>query len=384
MVTRHRTTAFAVLSGLLALAMVAPMLAALAGPGDTKADREFGDRFYFYKANDPKRAAHMAMEGKPAPKLTIAQWSGTPGADLESLKGKVVVVDFWATWCPPCRKAIPKNIQLVKKYDAKDFALIAVHDSANGWDKVSDMIRAQGMNYPVGLDKNGASTKAWNVKFWPTYAVIDRAGIVRAIGLRPENVAEVVAKVMKDKATTTPEAGDAPEAPTAPAAPDLAPARAAQPVSRGWLEGSPDKRARLSNLGSTPPALAQATNWMNGDAMSLESLKGKVVVLDFWATWCGPCKRAIPHMNELVERYGSEGLVVIGVCHPREHEAMGDVVRDLGIRYPVCADAKGVINAAYKVDGYPDYYVIDRSGTLRVADCANGRVEEVIQALLAE
>jgi peroxiredoxin len=83
-------------------------------------------------------------------------------------------------------------------------------------------------------------------------------------------------------------------------------------------------------------------------------------------------------------RYGEQGLVIIGVCHPRGVEKMADAVKQHGIKYPVAADASGKTNESYKVNGYPDYYFIDRAGKLRIADCKNGSVEDAIKALLAE
>jgi len=155
----------------------------------------------------------------------------------------------------------------------------------------------------------------------------------------------------------------------------------ASQIDPAWLEG---KRERFSKLeGAAPPPLVVA-NWTNSKQMSLDQLKGKVVLLDFWATWCGPCIASIPHTNELMEKYGKDGLVIIGVCHPRGVEKMQQTVKDKGIKYPVAADASGKTIEAYRVDGYPDYYLIDRAGKLRIADCKNGNVEDAIKALLAE
>jgi thiol-disulfide isomerase/thioredoxin len=118
--------------------------------------------------------------------------------------------------------------------------------------------------------------------------------------------------------------------------------------------------------------------------MKLDELKGKVVLLDFWATWCGPCIAAIPHTNELAAKYKDKGLVIIGVCHPQGVEKMAQMAKDKGIKYPVTADKDGTTIKAYKVNSYPDYYFIDRSGNLRIADCANGKVDAAIEALLGE
>jgi hypothetical protein len=60
------------------------------------------------------------------------------------------------------------------------------------------------------------------------------------------------------------------------------------------------------------------------------------------------------------------------------------VVNDKGIVYPVCHDADNVTKIAYQVDSYPDYYLIDRKGNLRIADCANGKVEDAVKLLIAE
>ncbi len=121
-----------------------------------------------------------------------------------------------------------------------------------------------------------------------------------------------------------------------------------------------------------------------GDATSLAELRGKIVVLDFWATWCGPCIASIPKLNALAEKYADKGVVIIGVCHPEGGEKMLDTAKAHKIAYPICLDGRGEANAAYSVNGYPDFYIIDREGRLRGADVINARIEDAIEHLLAE
>jgi peroxiredoxin len=80
----------------------------------------------------------------------------------------------------------------------------------------------------------------------------------------------------------------------------------------------------------------------------------------------------------------ADKVVIIGVCHPRGAEKMAAVVKDKGIKYPVAVDKEGKVADAYGVNGFPDYYIIDAKGVLRLADCANGNVEKAIEMLLEE
>ena len=159
--------------------------------------KPFSDDFFFYGAKRP--AQLRGMEGKPVPKLTLTEWIGQK-QNLAKLKGKIVVVDFWATWCPPCRAAIPKNVALVNKYKSRGVVLLGVHDSRRGADKMAAMAKDKGINYPLAVDTAGASTKAWKVRFWPTYFVIDQNGVVRAAGLKPSKVEDVVKALLNEKA----------------------------------------------------------------------------------------------------------------------------------------------------------------------------------------
>lgn len=142
-------------------------------------------------------------------------------------------------------------------------------------------------------------------------------------------------------------------------------------------------RFEINDLhGKAAPAW-ELTGWRNSKPLKLADLKGKIVVLDFWATWCGPCIASIPKINSLQKKYG-EDVVFIGVCAKSGSEKMDATVKAKGIEYPVAIDADNVTKNNYHANSYPDYYIIDRTGKLRWGDFANKDVEKAIKILLAE
>ncbi len=145
------------------------------------------------------RAEHKALEGKPMPSLSLTEWvNGEVKPD--DMKGKVVVVDFYATWCGPCMAAIPHNNELLKKYKSKGLVIVGVCTSARGQEKMKQTAKDKGMEYPTARDRDLKSQEAWAVQYYPTYAVVDRKGIVRIIGLQPDNVEKVVKKLLDEPA----------------------------------------------------------------------------------------------------------------------------------------------------------------------------------------
>ena len=92
----------------------------------------------------------------------------------------------------------------------------------------------------------------------------------------------------------------------------------------------------------------------------------------------------MPHLKELYEARKEQGLVIIGVHSTQGGGDMEAFVREQGIKYPVALDVEGRTVKAFAADSYPDYYLIDRSGKLRVADLANAGLDDAVTRLLAE
>ncbi len=101
---------------------------------------------------------------------------------------------------------------------------------------------------------------------------------------------------------------------------------------------------------------------------SFESLiashKGKVIYLDFWASWCGPCRKSFPWINEMQQQYQQQGLVVISVNVDNQKSLAEEFLKETSANFAVFYDPKGKVARKFKLKGMPSSYLIDRSGKM--------------------
>jgi thiol-disulfide isomerase/thioredoxin len=114
-----------------------------------------------------------------------------------------------------------------------------------------------------------------------------------------------------------------------------------------------------------------------GKTMQLSSLKGKAVIVNFWATWCEPCKIEMPWLVELQKKYGPQGLQIVGVAvDDAEEKTISNFARKMGVNYPVLLGTEKVADLYGGVDGLPTNFFLDRSG--KVVDHVLGLVSESV------
>ncbi len=356
---------------------------------------------YFY---DGAGLRFSSMIGKPPPPIRVRNWVGA-SVDPRNQLGKVVVVDFWATWCGPCMQAVPHMIELVKRHEKDGLVVVGVHDGQRGWETMQSTAEQVGINYPIAIDSVeptpdggigiGVSAMAYHLGSWPTVVVIDRAGKVRAAGLIPGRLDEVLDKLLKEPAPSgLPAASPNPAAPNpasptpeaAPPTPTPAPAaKPAPPLDlddiKSYAEGDETRIAALKTLIGKVPTDISSPEWINTKPITFESLKGKWVLLDFWASWCEPCKESIPVYNALQAKY-KDKLVILGVCQARGAEHMWQVAKEKGIEYPIVRLMSDSFLRDFNVDNLPDYYLIGPDGTLKLPDVKNELIESVLEKAL--
>jgi len=104
---------------------------------------------------------------------------------------------------------------------------------------------------------------------------------------------------------------------------------------------------------------------MDGGRVSLADLKGQVVMVNFWATWCGPCRQEMPHLDALYQRYSSLGFTLLGVNVEKDSSGAGKYLAETPVTFPILFDPKNEVTAMYNVVAMPSTVLIDKNGNLR-------------------
>ena len=112
-----------------------------------------------------------------------------------------------------------------------------------------------------------------------------------------------------------------------------------------------------------PVAPAFTLPGMKGD-VALESLRGKTVLVDFWASWCGPCRQSFPWMNDLEKRYGDKGLAIVAVNLDKDREFANSFLAEVPAEFTVVFDPSGKTAESYKVKAMPTTFLISPDGKL--------------------
>ena len=126
--------------------------------------------------------------------------------------------------------------------------------------------------------------------------------------------------------------------------------------------------ASATGVGDSAPPFALRDG--QGNAVALAALHGRVVYVDFWASWCGPCRRSFPWMNDMQQRYGSRGLAIVAINVDKNPADAARFLERFPARFTVAYDRDGATPAAYAVQEMPSSFLIDAKG--RVLDVEQG------------
>lgn len=230
------------------------------------------------------------------PSLTNVQWITSPPAE-----GKLQLVEFWATWCPSCRTSIPHLNEIHARYKARGLVVIGISDETEESIKWF-MENEVAMDYAVGYDPKNALGYQLNIAQIPTAFFVEGSSILWRG--HPMDIDDKLVEEMFAFA-------DAQQFPSL------------EHVT--WI--------------TEPPT------------------GGKIRLVEFWATWCPPCRESIPHLNEIHQKFGSTELVVIGISKESE-QTIRDFMAETAMEYTIGSDPSGALASALAIEGIPTAFFV--------------------------
>ena len=328
------------------------------------------------------------------PMARLSEWIGKPALDfqvtdltgeslsLEKYRGQVVLLDFWATWCPPCVAEIPNVKETYEKYKDQKFQIIGISLDRSK-PPLDAFIHEKELAWIHYWDNTGKIANLYKVQAIPSTFLIDGEGVIRKTNLRGRMLETAVAELVKenltgsnDPSTKTPEADS--QSRSIPATKIL---KQGPPPQKA--ESQPPRRANPSDRIGEPAPDFQVTD-LKGEEFSLEEYRGQVVLLDFWATWCGPCIAEMPKIKKTYEQYKDQKFQIIGISLDSSKEPLEAYIEKEGLGWVHYWDESREIRTLYGVWGIPSAFLIDGDGVIRKASLGGFDVETAVAELVKE
>lgn len=151
---------------------------------------------------------------------------------------------------------------------------------------------------------------------------------------------------------------------------------------KGSLEGLSDASTSTNYIGKK--AIDFQVEDLNGEALSIGKFHGKIVLLDFWATWCAPCRAEMPFVKSTYQKYKNQNFEIIGISVDRDLNELTTYLETKGITWPQYYDSGGQISNLYQVQAIPTTYLIDSKGIIRYANLRGNALENAVRQLVLE
>jgi thiol-disulfide isomerase/thioredoxin len=322
------------------------LAAAVAGAGEDRTDEPNPSWLDRLKGEDRSCLERSIGYAPPAFPGTL-QWFNSDPLTWKDLQGRVVVIQSWTCTTAAGRNWALNASRLLADQDSDSVRLIALH-TPHGAEAAAAFLDRGHLSLPVAVDRDGSFCDALGMFERPVNLVVDRNGVVRYAGLNQRGLKEAVAQLVGEP--FNPDA----TVPVRPA--DEAGPAAEFPQFPGSVRGR--------DLRGKPAPELHVAQWLNGRP----DVGDKVMIVEFWATWCPPCRASIPHLNELAEEF-CDDVVCIGISSERSDLFQQGLSRYRlsldNFHYPVALDPEGRMQKQMNVRSIPNAMVVSSDGIVR-------------------